>query len=197
MVIFMSQLSLLKVYKGYLWLDIVNQAAIDELVEKFLNPVRRLPKRARGDEFMAMTQLSKGIILPTVELFTSDVADMEFVEGKRKRVEHFRVDRSPLLRKYFMEQNRQPVCNMCAMDVALKYPWTDYMLDIHHLLPLSSSIAITTKGTSLNDIVGLCPSCHRSIHVYYAKWLKRSGLDDFRTRAEAMDVYCSALKEIA
>jgi predicted HNH restriction endonuclease len=83
------------------------------------------------------------------------------------------------------------------MNVADKYPWTDYMLDIHHLLPLSSSVAITTKGTSLNDIVGLCPSCHRSIHIYYTKWLKYAGQDDFSSRAEAMDVYLTAIKEIA
>lgn len=71
------------------------------------------------------------------------------------------------------------------------------MLDIHHLLPLSSSIAITTKGTSLSDIVGLCPSCHRSIHIYYTKWLKRAGQDDFRSKAEAMEVYLSAARELA
>jgi predicted HNH restriction endonuclease len=122
---------------------------------------------------------------------------MEFIEGKRKRVEHFRVDRSPLLRKYYREKNNRPVCHMCHMDVSAKYPWTDYLLDIHHLLPLSSSLAITTKGTSLQDIVGLCPTCHRSIHIYYTKWLRRKGQDDFLSRTEAMDVYVSATKEIA
>jgi len=35
MVIFLSQLSLLKVYKGYLWLDVANEAAIDELADKW------------------------------------------------------------------------------------------------------------------------------------------------------------------
>jgi predicted HNH restriction endonuclease len=101
------------------------------------------------------------------------------------------------LRRYYREQNRNPVCDMCRMNVADKYPWTDYMLDIHHLLPLSSSVAITTNGTSLNDIVGLCPSCHRSIHIYYTKWLRRVGQDDFSSRAEAMDIYMAAIKEIA
>jgi predicted HNH restriction endonuclease len=70
------------------------------------------------------------------------------------------------------------------------------MLDIHHLLPLSSSIAITTKGTSLNDIVGLCPTCHRSIHIYYSKWLKNLGQDDFISRVEATEVYSLAVKEL-
>jgi hypothetical protein len=197
MVIFISQLSFLKVYNGRLWLDVTNQSALDELTYKFLSPLDSTPKENRIEEFMTLTKLSDNIVLPTIEIFSSDITDMEFIEGKRKRVEHFRVDRSPLLRKYYREINRQPICHMCQMNVSIKYPWTDYLLDIHHLLPLSSSIAITTKGTSLQDIVGLCPTCHRSIHIYYTKWLRKNGQDDFISRAEAMEVYLSAIKEIA
>ena len=197
MVIFLSQLSALKVYDGYLWFDITNQNAINELYNKFLTPLVSSPKENRTEEFMSLTKITDEIVLPTIEIFTSESADVEFIEGKRKRVEHFRVDRSPLLRKYYREVNARPVCSMCKMDVSIKYPWTEYMLDIHHLLPLSSSLAITTKGTSLKDIVGLCPSCHRSIHVYYTKWLRKNNQDDFRSRTEAMDVYLSAIKEIA
>ncbi|MCL2361672.1 MAG: hypothetical protein FWC73_07665 [Defluviitaleaceae bacterium] len=197
MVIFISQLSVLKVYGGKLWLDISNPTAINELMEKFLTPLGTIPKSDRLDEFAEMTKITGGLVLPTIEVFTSDSLDLEFIEGKRKRVEHFRVERSPLLRKYFREQNKRPICNMCHMDVSEKYPWTEYMLDIHHLLPLSSSVAITTHGTSLNDIVGICPSCHRSVHIYYSKWLKKNGQDDFNSRIEAMEVYLAAVKEVA
>ncbi|NLB81026.1 MAG: HNH endonuclease, partial [Clostridiaceae bacterium] len=185
MVIFLSQLSALKVYDACLWLDITSQNAINELYEKFLTPLDRDPKENRTEEFMSLTKISNEIVLPTIEIFTSESADIEFIEGKRKRLEHFRVDRSPLLRKYYREVNRQPICSMCQMDVSEKYPWTDYMLDIHHLLPLASSLAITTRGTSLQDIVGLCPTCHRSIHIYYTKWLRANGQDAFRSRTEA------------
>ena len=197
MVIYVSQLSILKVHKGRLWLDIASQNALNELINNFLVPVESIPNENRTEEFMTLTKLTGDIVLPTIEIFASDITDVEFIEGKRKRVEHFRVDRSPLLRKYYREVNRQPICNMCNLNVSAKYPWTDYMLDIHHLLPLSSSIAITTKGTSLQDIVGLCPSCHRSIHLYYTKWLRKNAQDDFNSRTEAMSVYLSAVKEIA
>ncbi|MDR1439879.1 MAG: hypothetical protein LBJ10_07695 [Clostridiales bacterium] len=196
MVIFISQLSILKFYNNRLWLDIANQSAITELLDQFLVPKNCLPKESRLEEFLGLTKMAGGLVQPTTEVFASDNTYAEFIEGKRKRVEHFRVDRSPLLKKYYREQNQQPICAICHMDVSRKYPWTDYMLDIHHLLPLSSSIAITAKGTSLNDIVGLCPSCHRSIHVYYSNWLKKNNQDDFRSRAEAKDVYLSAAKEI-
>jgi hypothetical protein len=197
MIIFISQLSILKVYDGQLWLDISNPTAILELIDKFLVPIDSTPKNERSEEFFELTKISGDIILPIIEVFASDVSDIEFIEGKRKRVEHFRIDRSPLLRKYYRERNNKPICSMCNIDVSVKYPWTDYMLDIHHLLPLSSSIAITNKGTSLDDIVGLCPTCHRSIHIYYSKFLKKNGQDDFHSRTEAMNVYLSAIKEIA
>lgn len=197
MVIFISQISILKVYDGRLWLDITDPSSGNKMVDRFLSPVSNEPEGSRGHEFLSLTRIVSGIVLPTIEMFSSDVADIEFVEGKRKRIEHFRVDRSPLLRRYYIEHNHPPVCGMCRMDVSIKYPWTDYMLDIHHLLPLSSSIGITQRGTSLRDIVGLCPTCHRSVHIYYTKWLKRNGQEDFRSRTEAMDVYLSAIREIA
>jgi hypothetical protein len=196
MLIFISQLSMLKVYDGCLWLDVASESTIDELADKFLAPVATTPKSNRNEEFMSLTQISGGSPLLVAEALAPYVCDVEFIEGKRKRTEHFRVERSPLLRRCYMQEHKKPVCEMCGMKVSERYPWTEYMLDIHHLLPLSSSVAITAKGTSLNDIVGLCPSCHRSIHIYYAKWLRRMGQDDFLSRGEARDVYLSAIRRL-
>lgn len=49
----------------------------------------------------------------------------------------------------------------------------------------------------LDDMVGLCPSCHKAIHDYYRKWLKANNQDDFRSKQEAMSVYLEAVREIA
>lgn len=197
MVIFISQLSILKVYDGYLYLDTINENAKEEMLSQFLKPENRFPKAERIEEFLEMTSIARKIIVPTFEVFTSDPADMEFIEGNKKRVEHFRVERSGLLRKYYRQVNPAPVCYACGADMSTRYPWTDYMLDIHHLLPLSSTIAISTRGTSLVDIVGLCPSCHRAVHMYYRKWLKTNELSDFNSKQEAHEVFLQATKEIA
>lgn len=197
MIIFISQLSILKVHNSFLHLDIVSDTVVEELLQKFLIPQNRNATKLRAEEFLSMTSISSKFVVPTFEIFTSDMIDMEFIEGKRKRVEHFRVERSPLLRRYYIEQNGCPVCYMCKADMSIKYPWTEYMIDIHHLLPLSSSVAITPKGTSLEDIVGLCPSCHRSIHIYYRMWLKKNHQDDFNSKKEAIEVFMMAAKEIA
>lgn len=141
--------------------------------------------------------LFRQIVVPTFEVFTSEPSDIEFIEGNRKRVEHFRVERSGLLKKYYKKVNPNPVCCACGADMSKRYPWTDYMLDIHHLLPLSSAVAISSSGTSLADIVGLCPSCHRAVHMYYRKWLRANEQADFKSKQEAHDVFVQATKEIA
>lgn len=197
MIIFISQLSILKVYDGYLYLDAIDENARNEVLTKFLKPESRLPKADRIEEFYEMTSISQKIVIPTFEVFTSDPTDIEFIEGDKKRVEHFRVERSGLLRKYYRQINPVPHCRACGTDMNVRYPWTEYLLEIHHLLPLSSTVAITGKGTSLADIVGLCPSCHRAVHMYYRQWLKANDQSDFISKQEAHDVFMQATREIA
>lgn len=198
MVIFISQLSILQVYDGYLYLDNMSDNATSEMLNFFLHPENRFAKADRLEEYYEMTTVSKTkIVVPTFEVFAIDPIDTEFIEGNRKRVEHFRVERSTLLRKYYKQVNPAPVCCACGTDMSKRYPWTDYMLDIHHLLPLSSAVAISSSGTSLADIVGLCPSCHRAVHMYYRKWLKANDQGDFNSKQEAHEVYLQATREIA
>lgn len=197
MVIFIGQLSILKVYNGYLYLDLIDENTRNELLTKSLIPEIRSPKTERIEEFYKMTSLSKQIYIPTLGVITSDPTDIEFIEGNKKRVEHFRVERSALLRKYYRQVNPTPLCCACGLNMNIRYPWTEYLLEIHHLLPLSSTVAISNKGTSLSDIVGLCPSCHRAVHMYYKKWLKEYNQSDFRSKQEARDVFIQATREIA
>lgn len=197
MVVFVSQLSFLQVYNGYLYLDEIGENAKEELLARFLKPENHFPKGDRLEEFLEMTSIGAKIVIPTFEVFAIEPADVEFIEGSRKRVEHFRVERSSLLRKYYKQTNPAPICCACEVDMNSRYPWTEYMLDIHHLLPLASAVAISAKGTSLADIVGLCPSCHRAVHMYYRKWLKSNDQEDFTSKQEAHDVYIRTIKEIA
>lgn len=197
MVIFISQLSILKVYDGCLYLDTVNENARDEMLCKLLQPENRIPRAERIEEFYEMTSLASGIAVPTFEVFTLEPSDMEFIEGNKKRVEHFRVERSGLLRKYYRQLNPVPRCSACGTNMNVRYPWTDYLLEIHHLMPLSAAVAISVKGTSLDDIVGLCPSCHRAVHMYYGNWLKAKRQSDFKSKQEAREVYFQAVGEIA
>ena len=197
MVVFISQLSILKMYNGFLYLDEISDGAKDEILSSFLTPENRAAKANKAEEFFEMASFGNKIILPSFEAFATDPFDIEFIEGNRKRIEHFRVERSALLKKYYQQVNPHPICFACGVDMSIRYPWTGYMLDIHHLLPLSSAVAISSKGTSLEDIVGLCPSCHRAVHIFYRKWLKANEQPDFNSKQQTHDVFAQAIKEIA
>ena len=118
---------LVKVYDGFLYLDEISDGAKDEMLNNFLRPENRFAKADRMEEFLEMTSLSDKIVVPTFEVFTSEPSDIEFIEGNRKRVEHFRVERSGLLKKYYKKVNPNPVCCACGADMSKRYPWTDFI----------------------------------------------------------------------
>jgi predicted HNH restriction endonuclease len=120
-------------------------------------------------------------------------SDVTFTEGKRMRVTHIRVERSPKLRKLFLATLPTPVlCDMCGCNTNKRYPWTDNLLEVHHLLPLSSTLAFAGTETSFHDLIALCPNCHKSVHSYYAIWLLRQALDDFVKAEDAKLAYLKA-----
>ena len=199
MLAFISQSSYLKVFKGYLYLDVNGDEDVFYLLSNVLKPITTSPLPDRTEEFCSLTTLPVSLIIPGTKSNKTplNVPDIEFSEGKKLRIQHLRIERSSLLRKFYISVHPEPVCAACQLNTQEKYPWVDYLLDIHHLLPLSSVIKISNEGTSLDDMVGLCPSCHRAIHTYYRKWLKSNNQADFRSKKEAMEVYLEAVGEIA
>lgn len=203
MLAFISQLSFLKAFRGSLYLDVEDDGDVQNIIENVLQPYIVTPMADRTEEFCQLTKMAKRLILPNQAITPKgtrtplNISDLEFTEGKKVRVMHLRIERSPLLRRFYIATHPEPVCSACEMRVQVKYPWVDYMLDLHHLLPLASVVKISNEGTSLEDMVGLCPSCHRAIHTYYRKWLKANNQNDFRSKKEAMNVYLEAVREIA
>lgn len=63
------------------------------------------------------------------------------------------------------------------------------VMDLHHLLPLSSGTRVEAEGTTLDDLVPVCPSCHRAVHRFYDGWLIGNGREDFTNGNEAHEVY--------
>ncbi len=197
MLIFVSQLSILKWYNGRLFLDICDKdyEEYNEL-QLLTTPYYSEPKELREEEYLSVTSLDNDIVYPFKLQSREILRNNIFIEEKKSLVTHIKIERSPLLRKLFLEQYPETICDMCVCDMHIRYPWTDNMLEMHHLLPLSSALLVTTTETSLNDIVGLCPNCHRSTHTYYKNWLNKHNLDDFRTRAEAQEIYYEAKTKI-
>ena len=155
---------------------------------------RPLPDRV--EEFAEITRFGAVNIPNVLEQKFEAFADLVFTEGKRTRISHLKIERSPLLRRMFFTKFPSVICDMCDVSPLLRYPWSGNLLEIHHLLPLSSGIAVTNHGTSLNDVVPLCPNCHRATHVYYKLWLDGNVLNDFSSKTEALSVYQEAKKNV-
>ena len=187
MLIFSSQLSFLKWTGDELVLDISSGSLSD--TQDLLNLFTPIPE-LDGTEplFYRITQLTTEMPSP-FNAMPASPDDDTFLEGGKSRMTHLRIERSPLVRRLYRGANEDPLCEACERDMHVVYPWTEYMLEIHHLLPLSSPLLVDKHGTSLKDIAGLCPNCHRSVHSFYNGWLREHGQQDFNSKQEALEVY--------
>lgn len=119
----------------------------------------------------------------------SDVEDSGFVEGNRIKRTHLVIERNTRLREAYFRTNSSPLCDLCSLNTTTTYPWAKRILDLHHLLPLSSGIQVKRSSTTFDDLVPVCPSCHRAIHRFYDHWLRNEGLEDFPNESQAKVVY--------
>jgi predicted HNH restriction endonuclease len=143
----------------------------------------------KADELLRLGNL-RGIV-PTISIPQRETAiDTIFTEGKRVAKYHLMIERNRSLRKEFFKRLRPPyLCDVCGDKVNQHYPWTENLLQVHHVLPLSSPVKTTMAGTTFSDLVSVCPNCHNAIHSYYRKWLTAHKQEDFSTDSEAKSVY--------
>lgn len=194
MLIFVSQSSFLKWYGDRLYLDILpGDLESFEALRPLVEPVVTVRNKDRKTELVLLGERMKGGSPLFIATTRRQPADVVFTEGKKIRTTHLRTERSPQLRNLFFSNYDLPyLCHMCGLDAKRVYPWTDNVLEVHHLLPLCSGITISGTGTSLDDVVGLCPTCHKSVHTYYKIWLNDRQVEDFLTREQAKSVYLEA-----
>ena len=67
-------------------------------------------------------------------------------------------------------------CEVCLQEPHGNYGFDNFLIDCHHLKPLSELTAPTTP--ELPDLALLCPNCHRAIH----RMDDCSDIDSLRTR---------------
>ena len=194
MMIFASQATFLKWFNNSLILDIsrIASEALSDLTKSIQPNVRpKLLDTTR--EFFQMSSICDDAIqIPRIAERESPV-EVAFTEGRRRRTMHLRTERSPTLRKALFASLPSPYhCDMCNFIPKSKYAWVDNILEVHHLLPLSSTVNIESTGTSLRDVVPICPNCHKSVHVYYRNWLRENSVEDFPDKNTAISVYNEA-----
>jgi hypothetical protein len=118
-----------------------------------------------------------------------DVQESGFQEGNKIKKTHLTIERNTKLRREFFLARPTSICDVCAIDTRQTYPWTERVIDLHHLLPLSSGTRVEAAGTTFDDLVPVCPNCHRAVHRFYDGWLNNNARADFTNGAEARNVY--------
>lgn len=87
--------------------------------------------------------------------------DYASVEGKRLWIESQKVERDRRLMSEAKKRNRTLNAGLIVCEACDYSDEADGMFDAHHLYPISLGI----RETRLDDLVILCPSCHRYSHV--------------------------------
>lgn len=193
---FISQVSFLKWRNPKLLLDIETKEEAYE-IEKILAPS---VKKRNFNPSIELLEIGSNVSNKEFDFvkLQDTIFDEEFTEGSKIRVTHVRRERSTKLKEfYFALSHINPhICNMCSMDTLQKYGWVTRLIELHHLLPLSSNVRVEKDSTSLKDIVGLCPTCHRATHKFYSKWFKDKNQKDFTSKEEAHFVYEEAKQKV-
>lgn len=191
MLVFISQLSYLSWENHQLFLDsfALSNLSTEELL-KLATPIAKPRQESAELEVLNMYgKLSETVVqVDLKEPVSND--DILFTEGKKIRVSHLRTERNRKLIKHYFDSIDNPyLCDVCNTQVKDRYPWINNLIEVHHILPLSSPLHVDSAGTSLNDLVGVCPNCHRATHAYYRFYLSNEKIPDFRNKDESKFVY--------
>ncbi len=158
-----------------------------------LNPIEGPRKTGREAEIRRLAELfkdgSNDDFFDYPATIIGDVVESGFREGSKVKKTHVTIERNRNLRIAFFNANPTSICDFCELDTRKSYNWTDRVMDIHHLLPLCSGARVEKTGTTFDDLVPLCPTCHRAVHRFYDRWLERHKQADFLSREEAKGVY--------
>lgn len=197
MLVFMGQVSYIRWFDKQLYIDTIDFDAVLSATNPFIIGER---EKEANMEFLRLASLKNYAQMQNLDIKLRDRSISEFAvrEGRKAFDSHQKIERSPLLRNRFFKINPVFICDVCGMHPVEKYPWlTDAnILELHHILPLSATLSSNGTTTTLEDLKPLCPTCHRSIHIFYKIKLTEWDIPDFSSRKMAYDVYNLAKKEI-
>ena len=194
MMVLMGQVSYLKWFDRTLYIDTSDIKSVMEAVKPDFT--RKRKPLAIEEFFEACLVGEAGRKKFEVLLGDRENQAFSFKEGGRVFVTHGKIERSPLVRRKFFEMHPKLMCDICLLNPRERYPWTDNILQLHHVFPLAATLNVNSTTTFLDDLVPLCPSCHISIHAFYRQRLAEWGVEDFGSKKMARDVYELARREV-
>jgi hypothetical protein len=188
----MAQISFLSIRKGNVIVSLDKEDA--KAIFGDLSPIAGSRAASPGAEIRRLAMFFKAGSTSDVfdypNTIVSDAVESGFREGSKVKKTHIVIERNASLRKEYFALKPTDVCDVCTMHTGKSYPWTaSGVIDLHHLLPLASGTRVEKNSTTIDDLVPVCPTCHRAIHRYYDGWLKQKKQKDFTDGREARGVY--------
>lgn len=186
-----SQISYLHIQSGEIILTLNGEDALNIFKDLFkISGTRATDREAEIRRLAALFKDgSTNITFDYPNTIVEEVVESGFREGSKVKKTHVTIERNTRLRKEFFRARPTAICDICTLDTAKTYPWTERIIDLHHLLPLSSGTRVEASGTTFDDLVPVCPNCHRAIHRFYDVWLDGNNKKDFKDTKEARAVY--------
>ncbi|MBD2552965.1 HNH endonuclease [Limnothrix sp. FACHB-708] len=186
-----SQISYLYIKDNEIIVTLNQEDAINIFQDLFAIPGPRANNKEAEIQRLAsfFKDGSTNIVFDYPSTTIEEIVESGFIEGSKVKKTHVIIERNKRLRKEFFSIYPSPICDVCRLDTTKTYPWTTRILDLHHLLPLSSGTRVENHGTTFEDVVPVCPNCHRAIHRFYDTWLDENEKIDFKDTKEARDVY--------
>jgi len=122
--------------------------------EKFQkNLERTLAQRIKLKEFME-------ILVPDIELVGEEGAVRTELKWHKKRERD-----ADFVYKYKIKHSNIKRCPACNLDIMKEYALRPIeVLELHHIVPLSQNNTDRNRKLTEDDVVLLCPTCHRVIH---------------------------------
>ena len=116
----------------------------------------------------SFTRVGKGVyaLIKTYEMEEIEVKEIEeqYKEGQvNKVIVSNKTVRNPKLRRdylNYLQKEDKLQCEVCG-----EYKDDKEMLDVHHILEISNYKKINKTHSTLNDVIALCPCCHRKVHL--------------------------------
>ena len=120
---------------------------------------------------------------PDLEAREATLPDIDdsALEGERRLVQHFRLERSRSLveakKKTVLAATGRLACEICDFEFKARYgPLGDGFCEVHHKQPLAASVSPSV--THLKDLAVVCSNCHRILH----RWSCTLSVEQLRER---------------